>query len=172
MSLAGHVCGHGAPAPHVGTSPSRGKQQEPGDHRHRTTGRDGFLASSRVWQPCQREVRRITHLPPKGNRQGSNYFSSSNTLQHTYTKGGWQTLKKENPSSYFGNAAWTSSVILSKKGSYKPTFLSGSTTDQTGQILLRETQEIFFSSGLQSPVPCYPKKAHHIRLFINYLAST
>lgn len=28
-----------------------------------------------------------------------------------------------------------------------------------------------FSSGLQSPVPCFPKKAHHIMLFIDYLAS-
>jgi len=77
--------------------------------------RGGFLSSSQVWQPCQREIHRITHLPPKGNWQGSNYFSSPNTLQRTYTRGGWQTLQKAKPSSSFGNAARTSSVILSKK---------------------------------------------------------
>lgn len=155
-----------APQPHV---------WEPGGHHHCRTGRDGFLPSPRSWQPCapcQREIAGITPLPPTGNEQGSANFSSSDTLLHTYTKGGWQTLKKANPSSYFGNSAWTSSVILSKKGSYKYIFLSGSTTDRIGQILLIETQEIFSSSGLQSPVLCCPKKADHIMLLINYLASS
>lgn len=59
-----------------------------------------------------------------------------------------------------------------QKGSYEYIFLSGSTTDWVGQILLIETQEIFFCSGLQSPVPCCPKAAHHPVLFTNYLASS
>lgn len=49
-----------------------------------------------------------------------------------------------------------------KKGSYLHIFLSGSTTNWTGQILLIETQEIFVSSA-----PCCPKQAHHTMLFIN-----
>lgn len=135
----------------MGTSPSPSKCQGPGCHCHHATGRDGSCPRTGLGSPAKGKYSRKTHLPPKGNKL------SPNTLQHTYTKGGRQTLKKANPSSYFGN----SQSYSEKKSSYLHIFLSGSTTDRTGQILLIKTQEIFFSSGYQSTVPCYPKQTHH-----------
>lgn len=117
-------------------------------------GKRWLLPSDRVWQPCQRETLQENPSASQGKQAESKY------LKHTYTKGGQQTLKKANPSSYFGN----SQSYSAKKSSYLNIFLSGSTTDRTGQVLLIKTQEIFFSSGYQSTIPCSPKQTYHTTL--------
>lgn len=122
-------------------------------HHRQASARDEGVTVTMLREEMAPALRQGLAALPKGNTPGKPIClpreTSPNTLQRTYNKGGQQTLKKENPSSYFGN----SQSYSAKKSSYLHIFLSGSTTDRTGQVLLIKTQ-IFFSSGYQSTIPC------------------